>query len=65
MIFLLCIDVAKMHNVLMIDSYDWVMLMMMTDYVNVDAWNINHMIKNVMINIHAMFMMLWCATCYG
>ena len=50
---------------MMTDSYDWVMLMMMKNDVNVNAWNINLMIKTVMINIHAIFMMLWSATCYG
>ena len=49
----------------MTDSYDWVMLMTTTDYVNVDAWNINLMIKNAMINVQVMLMMLCYAMRYG
>ena len=46
------------------DSYAWVMMMMMIDDVSINVWNINLMIKNAMINIHAMFMMLCYATYY-
>ena len=48
---------------MMIDSYDWVMLIMMIDDVN--AWNINLMIKNAVISIHEMLMILCYVTCYG
>ena len=40
---------------LMTDSYDWVMLIVIIDDVNVNAWNINLMIKNAMI-----IFMSWC-----
>ena len=39
--------------------------MMMTVDVDVNAWYINHITKDVKINTHAMLWYLYYATCYG